>query len=325
MALDHARTRQLGIASELLVETVPHVHPAATATEIRQLLVGPRWAAVADVVVTDGDRLVGLIRLEDLLAAPGESQARELMDADPPCIGPGIDQEVAAWKAVHHAESSLAVVDDEHRFLGLIPPHRLLEVLLEEHDEDLARLGGFLHVTEVARRASEESVLRRLRHRLPWLMLGLAATFAAAAVVAAFEVRLQSNLTLAFFLPGIVYMADAVGTQTETLVVRGLSVGVPIAAVIRRELLTGVLIGVLLAMGFFPVAVGVWGDRDVAVAVAIALAAASACATGVAMTLPALLSRLGLDPAFGSGPLATVVQDLLTIVIYFALASAIVT
>jgi magnesium transporter len=78
-------------------------------------------------------------------------------------------------------------------------------------------------------------------------------------------------------------------------------------------------------VGFLPVAWFLWNDADVALAVAIALAAASACATGVAMTLPAVLNRFGLDPAFGSGPLATVVQDLLTIVIYFALASAIVT
>jgi magnesium transporter len=325
MAIDETPTKELGIAAELLVEEVPTVRPGTTASEIRHLLVGHRWAAVADVVVTDDRRLLGLIRLEDLLAAPGDASADDLMDADPPCTGPGIDQEVAAWKAVHHAESSLAVVDDDGQFHGLIPPHRLLQVLLEEHDEDLARLGGFLHVTEAARRVSKESVGRRLRHRLPWLMIGLAAAFVAAAVVAAFETKLESNLTLAFFLPGIVYMADAVGTQTETLVVRGLSVGVPVGAVIRRELMTGVLIGGLLALGFFPIAWLVWNDAEIALAVALALAAASACATGVAMTLPAVLNRFGLDPAFGSGPLATVVQDLLTIVIYFGLASAIVT
>lgn len=71
-------------------------------------------------------------------------------------------------------------------------------------------------------------MLRRFWHRLPWLLLGLAGAFLAAGIVGSFERQLEENVILAFFMPGIVYMADAVGTQTETLVVRGISVGVPI-------------------------------------------------------------------------------------------------
>src|SRR3990170_111561 len=95
------------------------------------------------------------------------------MDADPQVVAPGVDQEVAAWKAVQHGETSLAVVDAEGRFAGFIPPGRLLAVLLWEHDEDMARLGGFVRDTAAARTASEEPVARRFWHRLPWLMVGL--------------------------------------------------------------------------------------------------------------------------------------------------------
>jgi magnesium transporter len=129
---------------------------------------------------------------------------------------------------------------------------------------------------------------------------------------------------VAFFVPGIVYMADAVGTQTEALVIRGLSVGVPIGRVVRRELFTGVLIGLALAMAFWPLGFALWGQADIAVAVAVALFAACSTATVVAMALPWLLYRSGRDPAFGSGPLATVVQDLMSLVIYFAVVALIV-
>jgi magnesium transporter len=246
------------------------------------------------------------------------------MDADPPRIGPGVDQEVAVWRAVSHHEGTIAVVHAGDRFAGLIPPHRMLAVLLREHDEDMARLGGFLAGSESARSASVEPVPLRVWHRLPWLLIGLAGAILAAVIVGGFEEELSENVLLAFFIPGIVYMADAVGTQTETVVIRGLSVGVGIRGVVRRELVTGLIVGLVLAGAFTVVGLLAWDEADVIVAVALSLLAACTVATVVAMALPTLLGRLGIDPAFGSGPLATVIQDLLSILIYFTIAAAVV-
>jgi Mg/Co/Ni transporter MgtE len=81
----------------------------------------------------------------------------------------------------------------------------------------------------------------------PWLLVGLLGALLAADIVGAYEQQLQANVMLAFFIPGIVYLADAVGTQTEALVIRGLSVGVSIGGVVRREVYTGLLVGVTLA------------------------------------------------------------------------------
>ena len=138
-----------------------------------------------------------------------------------------------------------------------------------------------------------------------------------------FEGDLASDVRLAFFIPGIVYMADAVGTQTEALVIRGLSVGVPVRRVFRLEVLTGLLIGLALALITLPAVGVVLGSLQLAVVVSSSLVAACAVATAVAMTLPWAMARFGRDPAFGSGPLATVVQDLLSLVIYFAIATAV--
>jgi magnesium transporter len=287
--------------------------------------VGRRFASAVDVAVLQEGRLVGLIRIEDLLAAEPERPCGEIMDASPPVVAPGVDQEQVAWKAVHQAESSIAVVDATGTFLGLIPPARLLEVLLWEHDEDIARLGGFLRDTAAARTASEERVLRRFWHRMPWLLVGLVGAVLAADVVGSFERDLEANVLIAFFLPGIVYMADAVGTQTEALIIRGLSVGVPIHRVARRELVTGLLVGAVLSAVLLPVVLLRWGEGDLALAVAVGLFGACSTATAVAMALPWLIHKAGRDPAFGSGPLATVIQDLLSILIYFGVASVLVT
>jgi magnesium transporter len=213
------------------------------------------------------------------------------------------------------------VVDGDGRFIGIIPPHRLIEVLLSEHEEDLSRLGGFLRDTSAARRTSEEPARRRFRHRFPWLIVGLAGAMLAADIVGAFEAQLHVNILFAFFVPGIVYLADAVGTQTETIVVRGLSLGVPIGKMISRELLAGLAIGAALAMIAGPLVWWRWGDPDVALAVGLSVFAACSTASVAAMALPSLFEKIGFDPAFGSGPLATVVQDLLSIWIYLSITT----
>ncbi len=215
----------------------------------------------------------------------------------------------------------MAVVDDDGQFRGVIPPDRLAAILLQEHDEDLARLGGFLTSTERARTASQESVRRRLWHRMPWLAVGLAGAMASAGLLAGLEEQMAANLAVAYFIPGIVYLADAVGTQTETLAIRGLSVGIGIGRIVPREAVTGLLVGVLLAAVMLPAISWLWQDTALAVAVSVSVLAASTIATLLAMALPWLLQRLGHDPAFGSGPLATVLQDLLSIVIYLAAAT----
>jgi magnesium transporter len=310
-------------AGEHVATNVPTASASDLVSTIRRSLEGRQYDTLAAVAVTDNGRLEGIVRLGELMAAPPDAPVRDVMDASPAVVGPGVDQEVAAWQAVQRNESVLVVVDDKRRFMGFVPPERMLAVLLWEHEEDLARLGGFAHDAAAARQASREPVLTRLWHRLPWLVVGLAGALAAAFIVGSFEDRLKANVALVFFIPGIVYMADAVGTQTETLVIRGLSVGVGIREVVKREILTGLLVGVAVAAIFLPVALWQW-DQDVAVSAAIALLAACSMATLVAMVLPWLLSKAGRDPAFGSGPLATVVQDLLSILIYFGVVLLIV-
>jgi magnesium transporter len=185
-------------------------------------------------------------------------------------------------------------------------------------------LGGFTKNAQKALKSSVEPVERRFRHRVPWLLLGLVGALLAADFVGWFEGQLQHKVMLAFFIPGIVYLADAVGTQTVTVVVRGLSVGVKMRSMVVREVLTGLAIGLALAAVAGPVVWWRWNEPDVALCVGLSVFAACSTATLAAMSLPWLLDRCGVDPAFGSGPLATVIQDLSSILIYFAIASFVV-
>ena len=195
----------------------------------------------------------------------------------------------------------------------------MLQVLLEERNEDLARRAGETAV-ERARTAVVEPMARRIRHRLPWLLVGVGGAMAAAGVVGAFEADLKQRVILAYFLPAIVYIAGAVGMQTETLLIRAMSAGVAVRDLVRGESMTGIVIGVVLAAVAFLIALVGWGDAEVALTLGIGIVAASAVATMLALALPVALVRLGFDPAFGSGPIATVVQDVTTVAIYLSVA-----
>jgi magnesium transporter len=112
-------------------------------------------------------------------------------------------------------------------------------------------------------------------------------------------------------------MAGAVGSQTQTVLIRAFAVGVTTRQILFRELVTGALMGVAIGLSFLVFATIVWGDLEVALAVAVALVASASVAVAVAVALPSVFQRLGFDPAFGSGPLATLIQDLFSIGTYF--------
>jgi magnesium transporter len=300
-------------------QTTLEASPSSRVSElIQRLRDGPVAASL--IAVCDDGRLQGIVDAAMLLTAAPETMLSALSRPVAVAVRPGTKAERAAWLASHAHADIVAVVDERERLLGLIPAAKLLPLLVREHEQDLARLGGFLKGTLQARTASEERVHRRLWHRLPWLLIGLLGAVVSAQIVRMFEGRLAETVALAFFLPGIVYMADAVGTQTESVVIRGLSIGVSRTKIFRLEALTGAAIGVFLSLAIFPLALALTGEVQIAAIVSLALLCSASMATVTAVTLPSLMHRLDLDPAFGSGPLATVIQDILSITIYFSIA-----
>ena len=317
-------SRSLGAAVGHAVVDVPTAPPDQTVSGTLDRLAAGGLAVVRKVVVVEGQRPVGLVPIERLYSAGGEETLGSVMDGDPPIVTFDTDEELAAHDMADAGAGCLIVVGPGGGLVGLVFPEQMLDVLLTEHDEDMARIGGYLSSSEHARHAAEEPLLTRLWHRLPWLVIGLLGAMLSAVLMSAFEGRLQEKVLIALFVPAVVYMADAVGTQTETLVIRGLAVGVGIRQVVFKEILTGAVIGVLIGLAFTVFTAIGWGDWQVALAVGIALFASASLATGLAMVLPAIFQRLGVDPAFGSGPLATVIQDLLSILVYLAVVTVIV-
>ena len=288
-----------------------------TAGEVLARIGAQKPASVELVLVLDPDgRLAGALPLGRLFAMDAARAVGEAMDRNFPRVASGDDQERAASLALHHRVDALPVVDGEGRPLGVMPAQALLQVLRREHVEDLHLLAGIQRESAQARHAIEDPPLRRVRHRLPWLLVGLAGSAVATAAMASMEARLQVNVAIAFFVPALVYLADAIGTQTETVAVRGLSLTrAGLAPLLAGEVRTGALIGLILGLISFP---AIWAafDLRLACAVSASILAAGTIANGIGLLFPWLLTRLGFDPAYGTGPGSTVVQDVCTILVY---------
>jgi magnesium transporter len=306
------------------VESVPRARADETAARVLARLQGERPQCVELVCVTQGDdRLVGVVPLGRLFTAPSAATVTDLMISPAPSAHPDDDQERAASLALHHGLDALAVTDSGGRLRGVMPAQALMHVLRREHIEDLHLLAGIQRETARARHAIEDPPLRRARHRLPWLLFGLAGGAAATATMAGFAATLEKNLVVAFFVPALVYLADAIGTQSEAIAVRGLSLTrAGIAHLIAGELRTGMLLGAGLGLAAWLPIFLAFGDARLAAAVSASIFVAGGIASAIGLSLPWLIARHGWDPAYGSGPAATVIQDILTILVYFAVLRA---
>lgn len=329
MTIEHQQHPDAGrhgeTAAHYIAAGVPRGLGGDTAAQAVTGLLGHRFESVALYCVTDADgRLLGVVPIVDLLAAAPDARLEELMWRDAPRVHADEDQERIASLALHHVLNAIPVVDRNDYLLGVIPSEALLHILRREHVEDIHRIAGIGRETHRAREAIESPPTRRARDRLPWLLIGLAGSMVATWVVARYEQALHDRVAIAFFVPGLVYLADAIGTQTEAVAVRGLSLShARLSSLIAGELRTGLLIGITLGAITLPVVWFVFGDLQLAFAVALALFCAGGVATTIGLVLPWLLDRMGTDPAYGSGPLATVIQDLLSLIIYFAIVSSV--
>jgi magnesium transporter len=305
-------------AARHLLRDVPRARAQDEAGSVRVRLGGARYQALDAVyVIDDSNRLVGLVPLPDLMAAAAEQPLAEIMNAQPPRVSPQLDQERVATLAIQSGVAAVPVVDTDGRLLGVVPPTSLIEILRREHIEDMHRLVGIHQHANLANHALQAAPLIRARERLPWLLVGLVGSVFATWVMARFEAALARQLAIAFFVPGIVYLADAIGTQSEAVAVRGLSFNqTPLLRLVGGEMATGLLIGCTLAALALPLVWLVFDDLRLAIAVAAAIVAAGGAATTIGLTLPWLLSRFGLDPALGAGPVATIVQDVISLLVY---------
>lgn len=267
-------------------------------------------------------RLRGVVGLKSLVVAPNVMLVRDLMDSAPRTLTPELDQEEAVKLFTKYKLKSAPVVDGDGTLLGVVVYRDIFAVAREETEEDFAKMAGY------AREPGLRSSFRGAMLRLPWLAITALGGVGVSLIVAHFEATLGQVLALVSFSPMIAGMGGNVGSQTATIVVRGLATGEisdeDQAPTVRRELAVGLLLGLfygaaagLLAGALYHVRHGWMFGAVVGVSMALSIVVSSALA---ALT-PLILRRFKIDPATAAVPMTSTTTDLLSNAFYFTLAT----
>ena len=312
-------------AASHMVTRIPRATAATSVGDVIESLRGKKFECADTVFVTDAaDRLEGIVRINDLFA-DSERLIGEIMEPKHEAVHCEDDQEQIAVLAMQLEMIAVPVVDSDGRLVGAVPPEALFRILRAEHMEDLQRLAGIAPHEQGPVVALNAPLLDRFRRRIPWLIFGLFASSVITLVMAGFEQSLSANMAVAFFVPALVYIAGAIGTQAVSVAVRGLSAeDVSIKGLLRDELVIGLAIGATLGLISSIMVFVAFGDSALSLAVGLAVLGGGAISATVGFGLPWVFKNLGSDPALGSGPVCTIIQDVASLLIYFGLVSVLV-
>jgi magnesium transporter len=312
-------------AAAHMVSNIPRADADTPVKKVIEALRGQHFDCAETVFVTDGDgRLMGIVRINDLFR---ERPVRigDIMKVEHDAVRPGDDQEDVARLAIRLNMIAVPVIDDVGRLIGAVPPEALFRILRDEHMEDLQRLAGISAHGRGAEAALDAPLVDRFVRRMPWLVIGLLASSLITLVMIGFERTISQNVAVAYFVPALVYIAGAIGTQAVSVSVRGLSVhSVAIGRLLRDELLIGLLVGTVLGLMAAGAVLAVFWQPPLAIAVGLSVLGGGVVSAVAGFALPWTFMRLGFDPALGSGPICTIVQDAASLALYFALVTVLV-
>ncbi|MBD0346783.1 MAG: magnesium transporter [Coleofasciculus sp. Co-bin14] len=296
-------------------ETLERIRSLAKVTEIIYYL-----------YVTDAQRqLTGIVSLRDLVTAQPQQTLGEIMARDVVYVYTDTDQEEVARLIQRYDFLAVPVVDREEHLLGIVTVDDVIDILERETTKDIYALGGGVQSGD--ENYFQTNLLTVARRRVVWLFVLLLTNTVTGTIIRSQEVILQQVVTLAAFIPLLTGTGGNVGAQSSTVVIRGLntdelqSLGAP--KVILRELMAGVLLGIILGAVTTLWAYWLQGNLNVAIAVGGSLVAIAMLASVAGSTLPFVFRSFGLDPALMSAPFITTAVDVLGVLIYFNLAKLI--
>jgi magnesium transporter len=271
-------------------------------------------------VVNDYNHLVGVITLRQLVVASPETKLKEIMTTNVVSVHSNMDQEEVAKVVARYNILAVPVVDDNKVLLGIVTVDDVIDIIREEATEDILRMAGAGDEL-----VETQSVLRSTRTRLPWLFASWIGGIVAFFIIDQFEGALNKVLYLAAFIPIIMGMGGSVGTQSATIVVRGLATGRfnarQIVPVVLKELCIGGLLGFFYGLLLGIVAQYRYDIWQLGTVVGFSILCSMTMAATVGSCVPLILARIKVDPAVATGSFVTTSIDILSVLIYFQIAT----
>ena len=281
-------------------------------------------------VINKEGELIDDIRIREFLLSPPNTKVSEIMDGRYIALNADDDQEKANEVFKMNNRVALPVVSSSNKLLGIVTIDDILWVATEEFSEDMQKMGGTEALNEPY---LEMPILRLFKKRIVWLVVLFLGEMLTATAMAYFEDEIAKAVVLALFVPLIISSGGNTGSQASTLIIQAMAVGeITIAdwwRVIRREIISGLLLGLVLGLiGFFRIVLWhaisprLYGEHWMPIAMTVGLALVGVVLWGTisGSMLPIFLKRLGADPAVSSAPFVATLVDVTGLIIYFSVA-----
>lgn len=274
----------------------------------------------SEIFVIDATfKLLGAVGLDQVLRAKRAVKVEEIMHETRHAIPATMDQEEAAREFEQYDLLSAAVVDENERLVGVLTIDDVVDVIQQEAEEDLLRMGG------VGDEELSDTVAATSRSRVPWLLVNLCTAFLSASVISMFGATIEEMVALAALMPIVASLGGNAGTQTMTVTVRALATRdldiYNAGRVIRREVLVGLLNGAIIATLLGLVA-GTWFQNvDLGLVIAAAMIVNMLAASLGGILIPLFLDKFGADPAISSSIFTTMITDVIGFLAFLSFAS----
>ena len=273
-------------------------------------------------ITDDDDRLVGVASLRALATTRSNTLLKDIMVKRVHSVRPETDQEDVAQIVAQYNYLAVPVLDADDHLIGIVTVDDVVDVIREEATEDFLQMAGAGKDREILLKSSWENA----RARLPWLFASWIGGIVAATIIGAFEHMLQSIIALAAFIPVIIGMGGNIGTQSSTIIVRGMATGrIEIGSemkVLFKEIRVGLILGGLygLMLGLFANFRFIDVDPMLGVVVGLSIGCSMLMAVAVGTFIPMFLRKVNIDPAIATGPFVTTSIDILGVLFYFVIA-----
>ncbi len=314
-------------AATCMVENVPVVSPKATVGEVINLLSrhAGSFSSIAYIYLAGPDRVLsGVVSIKEIFIHSHHTIVAVAAKARLVTVPASATAEEVARIAIEHNLKAVPVVEDKSgRLVGVVTPDIIRDILHYGRIHDALVSVGSHTFEDPKQSLLSGTPLAHIRKRLPWLLLGLGGGLVAALIVQQFETALASHVLIVAFIPLVVYLADAVGSQTEIIFVRAIALDPDLRTVSRfrsyftREVIVSGTLAVVLAVLMSGITLWWFEAPHLVPLLFTAIVSTLLLAMVVALVIPFLATRLRYDPALTSGPVATVVRDVMTLLVYF--------
>ena len=273
-------------------------------------------------ITNEDDSLVGVASLRALATTPSNTFLKDVMVRRVHSVRPETDQEDVAQIVAQYNYLAVPVVDSDNRLLGIVTVDDVVDVIREEATEDFLQMAGVGKDREILLKSSWENA----KVRLPWLFASWIGGVVAASIIGSYEYMLENIIALAAFIPVIIGMGGNIGTQSSTIIVRGMATGrIEIGnelMILVKELKVGLILGILygVLLGLFANLRFIETDPMLGLVVGLSIACSMLIAVTVGSFTPLILRKLDIDPAIATGPFVTTSIDILGVLFYFVIA-----